>query len=252
MTRALAIETAGRDSSVAAVDGGEVVAEATFAGGMRHAAALLPLIAGLVGGRGWTPGDVEEVYVSAGPGSFTGLRIGITVAKTLAVATGVRLVAVPTLAVVVENAPAEATHAVVLLDAKRDQVFAATFERVGGGWVEREPARLDTLPSVLRRAARPVYLLGEGIVAHRHHVPTDAGVIVTDPDSWRPRAGVVARLGAGLAAAGRFVDPDQLLPTYVRRAEAEEKFDAGLFGVKGAVEPARRAGRLDVDQRFAQ
>ncbi len=231
MTRALAIETAARDGSVALVEDAAVVAEAAFPGGVRHAAGLLPLIDRLVRDRGWRPADLGQLYVSAGPGSFTGLRIGITVAKTLAVATGARLVAVPTLAVVVENAPAEAAHAVVLLDAKRDQVFTARFERAAGGWVEREPAHVDTLAAVLARAPRPVHLLGEGIPYHEKFLPGgDAGVVVTPAELWRPRAGVVARLGVALAAAGRFVDPDRLAPAYIRKAEAEEKWDAAHAG----------------------
>ena len=224
MTRALAIETAGRESSVALVDGGAVVAEATFPGGMRHAAGLLPLIDSLMRARGWRPADLAEVYVSAGPGSFTGLRIGITLAKTLAAVTGVRLVPVPTLAVIVENAPAEANHAVVLLDAKRDQTFVARFERTPAGWAEREPAHLESLAAVLARAPRPLYLLGDGIPFHRQHIPAD--VVLTDPASWPPRAAVVARLGMKVAAAGGYVDPDRLTPMYLRRAEAEEKWDA--------------------------
>ena len=229
MARALAIETAGRDGSVALATDGVVVAEANFAGGLPHAAGLLPLIDRLMRDHAWGPADLDHVYLSAGPGSFTGLRIGVTLAKMLSLTTGVRLVAVPTLAVVVENAPAEATHAIVLLDAKRDQIFTARFERVAGSWTEREPAHLGDLPAVLRRAPRPVHLMGEGIPYHLKFVPADhAEVIVTTTDLWRPRAGVVARLGTALAAAGRFVEADQLLPTYIRKAEAEEKYDRDL------------------------
>ena len=228
MTRALAIETAGRESSVALVDpaaiDGPVVAEADFAGGLRHAAGLLPLIDRLLRDRGWSPADLAEVYVSAGPGSFTGLRVGITAAKTLAIATGARLVAVPTLSVIVENAPTETAHAVVLLDARRGQVFAGRYERVDGRWVEREPAHLEPLAAVLARAPRPLVLLGEGIIAHRDTIPAD--VAVTPEPLWRPQAAVVARLGLLLSASQQFVDPDRFVPTYLRKAEAEEKWDA--------------------------
>jgi tRNA threonylcarbamoyladenosine biosynthesis protein TsaB len=217
MTRGLAIETAGRDGSVAVAVDGRVVAEASFPNGLRHAAGLLPLVARMMAEQGWRPGDLDHLYLSAGPGSFTGLRIGFTLAKALAVATDVRLVAVPTLSVVVQNAPAEAAHAVVLLDAKRGQVFTAAFDRdAAGDWVEREPPHVEELAAVLRRAPRPVHLLGEGI-------PYPA-------ELWRPRAGVVVELGWAMATAGRFTEPDQLLPAYIRIAEAQEKYDAGLLG----------------------
>src|SRR5947209_9406441 len=115
MPRAIAIETSGRIGSVALVEGGgAVVAEEHFPHGLKHAAEILPMIDRLCRARGWKAADFEQLYVSAGPGSFTGLRIGITLAKTLAFAMGLKLVAVPTLRVLVENAPAEANHVIIV------------------------------------------------------------------------------------------------------------------------------------------
>src|SRR3954464_1206945 len=96
MPRGLAIETSGRLGSLAVVDGGRVVAEDTFPHRLKHAAEIVVRIAQLCRARGWGPADVREIYVSTGPGSFTGLRIGITLAKTLAFATGAGPVPVPT------------------------------------------------------------------------------------------------------------------------------------------------------------
>src|SRR5882672_6699809 len=163
MPRALAIETSGRVGSVALVDEAGAIEEEQFPHGLQHAAGLIPLIDKLCSARRWTAADLQEVYVSAGPGSFTGLRIGITLAKTLAFAMGVKLVAVPTMRVLVENAPSEARHVIVALDAKREQIFTGRFEKVGGKWVEREGPHLDSLGAMIARAPRPVYLLGEGI-----------------------------------------------------------------------------------------
>ena len=94
MVRGLAIETSGREGSVAVLRDGDVLAEEHFPHGLKHAAELVPMIDRLCAAQGWAPGDVAEVYVSVGPGSFTGLRVGITVAKSLAFATGAALVAV--------------------------------------------------------------------------------------------------------------------------------------------------------------
>src|SRR4051812_38082739 len=137
MPGALAIETSGRVGSIALVDGDNVIAEEQFPHGLKHAAEILPMIDRVCRARGWTAVDLEQLYVSVGPGSFTGLRIGVTLAKTLAFATGVKLVAVPTVRVLVENAPADAAHVIIVLDAKREQIFTARFERVGGDWLER-------------------------------------------------------------------------------------------------------------------
>src|SRR5206468_539320 len=83
------------------------VTEEQFPHGLKHAAEIVPMLDRLCRGHGWSPRDVEQLYVSTGPGSFTGLRIGVTLAKTMALATGVKLVAVPTVRVLAENAPPE-------------------------------------------------------------------------------------------------------------------------------------------------
>jgi tRNA threonylcarbamoyladenosine biosynthesis protein TsaB len=229
---ALAIETSGRIGSVALAGDGKLLAEQPFPHGLAHAARIIPVIDSLCRAHDLKPADLREIYVSVGPGSFTGLRIGITVAKTMALATGAKLVAVPSVRVLAENAPAEAMHVVIVLDAKRGQIFTARFERLsaaritGGGesrgWIEREPAHLDTLAAVVARAPRPVYLLGEGLPYHP--LPPEDGVIAVEPSRSQARASVVAELGNQMARAAEFTEAMKLLPQYVRPPEAEEKF----------------------------
>jgi len=227
MPRALAIETSGRIGSVALIDQNGAIEEREFPHGLQHAAGLIPLIDQLSTQRGWTPAQLEHVYVSAGPGSFTGLRIGITLAKTLAFTTGAKLVAVPTMRVLVANAPPEAQHAIIVLDAKRDQIFTARFARIDQRWDEQEPAHLDTLSAMLTRSPRPIHLIGEGILFHQQHIPAGADdIILTKPEAWRARASILAEIGAELAAAANFVDPYQLQPIYIRPPEAQEKLEA--------------------------
>lgn len=227
MPRALALETSGRIGSVALVEDGVVLGEHTFPHGLKHAAAMIPLVDGLMRTRGWTPRDLGEIYLSLGPGSFTGLRIAVTVAKTMALATGAKVVAVPTVAVLARNAPPEATSLIIVLDAKREQIFTARFSRgAAGAWAETEPAHVDSLPAMLDRSPRPVHLLGEGLPYHEKFVPKDdPGVIVTPAETWRARAAAVAEIGVAMAAAGRFADPFTLTPLYIRKPEAEEKYE---------------------------
>lgn len=228
MPRGLAIETSGRSGSIAIAEDGRVVAEEQFSHGLRHAAGIVPIIDRLCGARSWKPSDIEEIYVSAGPGSFTGLRVGITVAKTLAFATGARVVAVSSVEVLARNAPAEWQNLVIVLDAKRDQIFTASFENRAGEPVLREPAQLASLADMLARTPRPVHLLGEGIAYHEKFIPAhDPAIHLTDPASWRGRAAVVAELGHARARAGDFVDPMALTPIYIRMPEAQEKFEDG-------------------------
>src|SRR5688572_5406356 len=102
--------------------------------------------------QGIGPKDLAELYLSIGPGSFTGLRIGVTLAKTMSLTTGVKIVAVPTVNVLAANAPPDAKHVIIVLDAKRDQIFTARFD--GGGNVVEE-AHLDALTAMLERSPRP-------------------------------------------------------------------------------------------------
>jgi tRNA threonylcarbamoyladenosine biosynthesis protein TsaB len=236
MLRALALETSGRVGSIAITEDGRLIAEDIFSHGLKHAAEMVPKIDTLLKAAGWQPPDLREIHVSIGPGSFTGLRIGITLAKTLAFATGAKLVAVPSVLILANNAPPEARDVVIVLDAKRDQIFTARLHRddASADWTIAEAAHLDSLPDMLARGPRPVYLIGEGIPFHEKFIPkNDASIIITPTESWRGRASVVAEIGARMAQAAEYIQPQALLPLYIRKPEAEEKFEAKLAVVAG-------------------
>src|SRR4051794_9513908 len=99
----------------------------------RHARDLTPAVAELLAGAGWRPRDLEGVVVGVGPGSYTGLRVGVMSAKALAFATGCALLAVPTFDVIARQAPAEVTKLHVLADAQQDKIYIQRFERDAGG-----------------------------------------------------------------------------------------------------------------------
>jgi tRNA threonylcarbamoyladenosine biosynthesis protein TsaB len=224
--RAIAIETSGRLGSIATVRDGQVLTEEQFPPQFKHAAGIISVIDRLTKSHGWSPRDVSEVYVSAGPGSFTGLRVGITVAKTLAFALGAKLVAVPSTHVLAHNAPEGWENAIIVLDAKRGQIFTARFGNEDEQPIEAEPAHLDTLTAMLARAPRPVHLIGDGLPYHSALIPNDdPSVIVTEESTWRPRASIVGQIGWQMARACRFTDPDRLTPLYIRKPEAEEKWE---------------------------
>lgn len=229
MPRGLAIETSGRVGSIAIVEDGKVLAEDSFEHGLRHAAEMVPRIDKLVRAREWAPKDIQEIYVDVGPGSFTGLRIGVTLAKTLAFASGAAIAAVESVEVLARNAPAEASQVIIVLDAKRDQIFTARLSRgeLGSGWQIEESAHLDSLSAMLARAPRPVHLIGDGIPYHQKFLSgDDSSVIVTAQELWRARATAVAEIGYPLLRAGNAADPQTLTPIYIRRPEAEEKAQA--------------------------
>src|SRR6185295_16068647 len=113
----------------------------------------------------------------------------------------------------------------IVLDAKRGQIFTARFTNSAGQAQTSEPARLDTLADMLNRSPRPVHLIGEGIPYHRQAIPDESDIIITPEELWRARASVVAKIGLRLAREGQFADPDKLIPLYIRRPEAAEKWE---------------------------
>jgi len=232
--RSLALETSGRTGSAALAIDGRVLREASFAHGLRHAAHLLPLIDEMCRAEGWRPADISRIDVSIGPGSFTGLRIGVTLAKTLAFATGAKLTAVPSLRVLAENAPTEANNVLIVLDAKRGQIFTARFEQQEKEWIEAEPPHLDRLADAVVRSPKPLWLLGEGLPYHP--LPPMDHVFITAETTWTARAAAVTKIGKQLASHGEFTEPDALLPLYIRLPEAEEKRLSGVGVTPGSAD----------------
>ncbi len=106
--RILALETSGTSGSVAALEGDRLLAEVSLAPSLRSARSLAPGIAKLLAEVGWKPRDVGIVAVTTGPGSFTGLRVGLTTAKSFAYAVGAQVLGINTLEVLAEQAPADA------------------------------------------------------------------------------------------------------------------------------------------------
>lgn len=238
--RIVALETSGRAGSVAVALGGRIVAVRELSAARRHAVELMPALQELTREAGWAANSIEQIYLSAGPGSFTGLRIAVALARAMHQATGCQLMAIPSLDVIAQNAPGEVTDLVVVLDAKRGQVFGARYQRAVGGesdaagmLVRRsEPALTD--PAGLVRAAlaeaggRKVHITGEGVEYHRPALLSggdESRIVELDRALWTGRAAVVHALGWAEfqgRGAGAFADPGTLLPIYIRLPEAEE------------------------------
>src|SRR5262245_55101971 len=131
--RTLALETSGTAGSLAVLDASRVLAERMLDPAHKAARTLAPAIRELLREVGWRPADVQLVAVAAGPGSFTGLRIGVTTAKTFAYAVGAQVLGVNTLEAVACAAPPVSFPLRVVMDAQRRELFAATFAREENG-----------------------------------------------------------------------------------------------------------------------
>lgn len=242
----LAVETSGRTGSVAIALGDQMLGEAVFSQPMKHSAEVFPAIQSLLERFDRQPKEIEHVYVSVGPGSFTGLRIAVTLAKMMHLTNAAKLVAVDTLDVIAANATdyirgtnTEVNRIATILDAKRSQFFIAVYERISKSvltsnrqhaiengqadtihrtWKKISPDSLLTASQFLQTFAdtnQPTWLLGEGLVYYEDKFKAP-GIRFLDKQYWNPRASKVHLLGWQKASAKRFTDPLKLQPTYLR------------------------------------
>jgi tRNA threonylcarbamoyladenosine biosynthesis protein TsaB len=229
----IAIETSGRVGSVAIGRGNDLISEAPFSGFMKHSAELFTVLEKQLHQAGATAHDVGKVYITSGPGSFTGLRIAVTAAKMLYFTQNTQIVAADSLDVVAESASrytADTGQTVdciaTILDAKKDLFYAAVFDRVDGNWKKCLDTQIITAEGLLdwleANNKKTVGLLGEGLVyyAEKFNSPF---TFLLDKSYWSATAGGLFRVGCRMAAEKKFVDPFALRPKYIRGPDAVVK-----------------------------
>jgi tRNA threonylcarbamoyladenosine biosynthesis protein TsaB len=199
---------------------------------------LLPAIASLLAEEGVAPADVDAFAISIGPGSFTGLRVGLATLKGLAFGTQRPAVAVPTLAALAQEAPPGPGPIVAALDARRGEVYAAGFGAPEGEPLPGLPEGVYPAAALCAALRAPCRLVGDGTALVADAVRAAFGDAVALHPACAPRAASVGRLGARALAAGAGVDPASLVPRYVRRAEAEAR-RTGERVEPGAADPTR-------------
>jgi tRNA threonylcarbamoyladenosine biosynthesis protein TsaB len=224
----LGMDTSTRAGSVALLRNDQVLGEILVHSGIAHSESILPAASRIIEQSGIAPRDIDLFAVTVGPGSFTGLRIGVSIVKGLAFASSRPVAGVSTLEALAWNFCFSARPVCTLLDAKKGQVYAALFKPGDGGLPRREGEILAIEPDkLLKVLPDDVILAGEGAVRYE-------GVFLPafGPGSFAPphlhliRAASVALLGKGLFAAGRTVEAAALAPVYIRPSEAEQSVTA--------------------------
>ena len=222
-SRILAIESSGRHGSIAlaSADGPHltIVHELPLTTNARTAATLHPAIQQLLSGHGWRPGDLDVVAVTIGPGSFTGLRIGVTAAKTIAYAVDAQVVAVSTLDTLASQANAVGQGQVwSVINAQRGEYFAAEYS--SDVELPRDRPAFEILDAVAlaSRVNNSDTLVGPPSERLADSISQSIRAI---PES--PSATHVAQLACRRAVRDDFDDLWQLVPEYGRLSAAEEK-----------------------------
>ena len=226
----LAIETSGQSGSVALCAAGQIVAQRQLDPQARSARVLAPAMQEILRHQGWQPRQIDVVAVAVGPGSFTGLRVGVTTAKTFAYAVGAKVVAINTLDVIaagVHDAPPQVQRLLVGLDAQRGDVFAAQYGRTGQQpWQRVALAEIMTSAAWLALAGEDCGLAGPvltKLVGSNQGDVLSTNAWLAPREQWEPQATAVAQLAAERAVANAFDDLWTLAPLYLRRSAAEEK-----------------------------
>ena len=224
----LAFDTSSLAGTVAVMEGQRVLAQKALDQAQRSAQTLAPAIDHALLLAGKQPSDVRLLATTVGPGSFTGLRVGVTMAKTLAYALGCDVIGLNTLDVLAAQVPAESltagsrVHAV--LDAQRRELFVARCEASGEGGALRRLNEGETIlpgETWLQTLRAGDVVIGSGIKRWQDKLP--AGVTVADAEFQEPQATTTGRLALGEYERGRRDDFWTLSPLYIRPSYAEEK-----------------------------
>lgn len=227
----LALETSGFGGTIALLEDENVLGERTLNAQRRHAQTLVPEIQALLQEQGRKPADCEVIAVSTGPGSFTGLRVGITAAKTIAYVTEARIAAVPTFPCLAVGCPDDVSSVQVIMNAQRQELFVGRYIRTSDrNWAESAPLAIERVSDWVSKLRPDDVVTGPGLENMSQEVSQRCRVLA--PEYWQPNARWVGRLGLQYAQTGQLTTCWELRPLYIRKSAAEEKWDAA-HGVAG-------------------
>lgn len=224
----LSLDTSTLVSSVALAEHDCLLAELTLQTHKTHSERLMPHIAELVEKADKKKTDIQAIAVSIGPGSFTGLRIGLATAKALAYALKVPIVGVPTMAALAYNCFAPGATIVPMLDAQKGNVYYASYKWDKNKLVEESAPEVDSAQSVIKKLAqsvKPVLALGEAAIMYQDEIRQHEIINLPPANSIISRAGSVALLGLERLENSHFDDVETLEPLYIRKSEAERLWE---------------------------
>ena len=235
----LSIDTSSQVSSVAVLSAERVAAEISMQGALTHSETLMPHIETVLRMARVEKVELEGIAVSIGPGSFTGLRIGLAAAKMMAYVLHIPLIAVPTLETLAHHCICGGIRLVPMMDAQKGNVYVQEFTWRADGDVlnlhEESPLAILPLTEVIASLAgteQPVLLLGDAM-QKKTSLPLPTNVRLAPIHARMPRAACVGLSALTRLARGENDDPMTVAPLYLRRSEAEVLWEK-RHGAEGA------------------
>jgi tRNA threonylcarbamoyladenosine biosynthesis protein TsaB len=221
----LAIETATMCGSVALIARDHCLAEVSIDTATTHSRRLIQQVDQVMRKTETNWDGIDAVAVSLGPGSFTGLRIGLSTAKGLCLATELPLLGIPTLDGLARQITAlPGTMILAVLDARKKEVYGAFYRSNKAGIPEKVGKYMVMSPAEMAAMIdEPTIRVGDGAVLYRKVFTEQAGasLVFTPSPTFFPRAATIGLIGSELFTSDDFVDPDTVVPFYVRPSEAE-------------------------------
>jgi tRNA threonylcarbamoyladenosine biosynthesis protein TsaB len=212
----LALDTSTRNAGIALYDGEQVISEWVWVSYNHHTVELAPAVAQALQRAGITARDLTVLGIATGPGSFTGLRIGMALAKGLALARHLPMVGVPTLDILAAAQPVSAYDMVAVLQAGRGRLAALWYHAVDNMWQAVGEAAVQTVDDLSRKIQRPTWVCGELNEAERHLLARKRkNVILASPAQCLRRPSFLAELAWQRWQAGNVDIPATLTPTYL-------------------------------------
>ena len=223
----LGIESSAPSASVAIVKDGKLLAEMFLNVGLTHSVTLMPLIKQAVDTAGMSVGDIDVVAVTNGPGSFTGVRIGVSTAKGIAQPENKKCVPVSTLEAIAYPLSDSECIAVSVMDARCQQVYCALFD-CGNSVITRitedDAISLDSLCDILKQYNKKIVLIGDGAdITYDYLNDKIPNMYKASPIFKYQRASSVAMLAEKMIADNQVTSANELVPAYLRLSQAERE-----------------------------
>jgi len=233
----LAIDTSSTSATCAIMDEDKLLVEYTLNHKLTHSQKIMPMIKDALNSCGLKPEDIDVFAVAKGPGSFTGLRIGVATVNGLAQAVNKKVVGVSTLDALAFNLPYCEGIVVPIMDARRDRVFTGIYKWTNGNLhiiYEQTVLEVKELIEILKERPERIVFVGDGTLAYKDILSEALGdkVIFAPKSANMARAASVAELAMAKAVEGKTESFFELVPDYLRESQAQREYNErhGLVG----------------------
>ena len=215
----LAVDTSTAQVGLAVYDGSQVIGEYAWRSSQRHTVELAPAIYELLTRCGLTMEDIRALGVALGPGSFTSLRVGLSLVKGLAIARQLPVIGIPTLDILAAAQPLSRLPLLTAIQAGRGRLAAGWYRRSKNGWQAKGPARVTTVKALVEEVKSPVTVCAELTAQERQVLAGNSEIQLASPVQSIRRPAVLAERAWARWQSGAVDDGATLAPIYLHVAE---------------------------------